>query len=398
MKRLLWLLALTISCTMANGQGIIVKDFRLDTGSLDAVRVQVRDLNYRPCALVKVRIPHLALEFSGDVVKTFYNRQNEYWVYMSPGANWIEIKCPAAAPLTYNFPAGMVLEGNQTYIMQLETTASYAIPTPSSSELQVTSFNFEDVAVDGVDYGDSALVKVKLEFYALSFPENVRVEQKWNEYWVIVPTDMEQLEIVSSFSSPITYRFPKRLKKNNIYTLRLVVNKMQQKTAASSATPPKKVETADYSATNVAKDKSRDYWPLYFAEFNMDFKNLGYGLAFGYCGNWFGWFGDIRIDHDDTIIYTTYTRYGFPDYLGPYEKERTWNYQFITGPVYRLNELFTAYAGLGYTFATSDRLASGFSYEVGVSMSIFVELSLSYEHVGNDGWVKFGFGVALPKW
>ena len=311
------LLLLFLPCSTW-GQELMVRDFHLDAEDLSAVKEQVLDHNNKPCALIKVRLPYYQLFFEGDVIYTEHRGDNEYWVYMAPGATWLQIKSPVASPLTYEF--NNAVEGLHTYIMQLHLTLSrnYRATPSSTQELRTTSF-FEDKNSENDD-PQNALIKVRLESFALSFSGDiVEVIPQWNEFWVYMRPSASRLEIRSSIAPPLTYDFDKKLKKGHTYVLQLELKEpVSLPKIKERPEPPKTTSPTTNSYYTTSTKKADDGMKniigiLYGTASNANSKE--YGIRYGQINNNFsGFISEVTLatsipgykfgngDNGDTLI------------------------------------------------------------------------------------------------
>lgn len=307
-----YFLLLLLLPTMAWGQELMVRDFHLDVGNLNAVENQVLDYNNKPCALIKVRLPYYQLFFEGDVIYTEHQCNNEYWVYMSAGATWLRVKGPVVSPLTVNFD--LEVEELRTYIMQLHLDLSrFPQKFEESQELRVSTFKEDNN--NKINVKDNTLVKVKLESFALCFSGEIdSVVPKWNEYWVYMHKGATQLEISSSIAPPLTYDFGKKLKKDHIYVLQL---ELKNPVTLPKSQPTTKINTYN-TVTTTKKEEggTRNFIGLlYGTAANANSKEYGfrYGQIYSDFGM-FGWYSEIALasstpahiwrndDHVDTLI------------------------------------------------------------------------------------------------
>lgn len=307
------LLLLFLPCSTW-GQELTVRDFHIDAEDLSAVKEQVLDHNNKPCALIKVRLSYYQLFFEGDVIYTEYKGDNEYWVYMAPGASWLQIKSPVASPLTYEF--NNAVEGLHTYIMYLHLTLSHNYrATPSSTqELKTTTF-IEDKNSESDD-PQNALIKVRLESFALSFSGDiVEVIPHWNEYWVYMRPGASRLEIMSSIAPPLTYDFNKKLKKGNTYVLQLELKepvllpkkKEKQETLNNSKieSEPKELRTDSYINSNSNKKANHYLLSLqYGTAVNVTSHEFGFRYGELFNDN-SGWYSEIALV-SSTVYYVDF--------------------------------------------------------------------------------------------
>ncbi|MCD8296454.1 MAG: hypothetical protein LUC88_02670, partial [Prevotella sp.] len=66
------------------------------------VPMQHKDNNGNICALVKIQLPVVGCKFEGNVIASSFEI-TEYWVYLSPGTKFLNIKCPNKPTLSITF-------------------------------------------------------------------------------------------------------------------------------------------------------------------------------------------------------------------------------------------------------------------------------------------------------
>lgn len=130
MKRHLTLLLLLLAVT-ATAQQLKVNSFAAKPVDLTASTQMRRDANNDPCALVKVVLPHHGAEFEGNTVGDTRLHTNEYWVYMTAGSKFLNVKLPSAKPLLVRFPDYGVdgLQARTTYVLDIEAPKFQAATT-----------------------------------------------------------------------------------------------------------------------------------------------------------------------------------------------------------------------------------------------------------------------------
>lgn len=140
MKRHLTLLLLLLAVT-ATAQQLKVNSFAAKPVDLTASTQMRRDANNDPCALVKVVLPHHGAEFEGNTVGDTRLHTNEYWVYMTAGSKFLNVKVPVAKPLLVRFPDYGVdgLMPKTTYVLDLELPQQ---PAQSVAAQQQVFINF----------------------------------------------------------------------------------------------------------------------------------------------------------------------------------------------------------------------------------------------------------------
>lgn len=392
-----YILLLLLLPTMAWGQELMVRDFYLDAEDLSAVQEQVLDHNNKPCALIKVRLPDYQLFFEGDVIYWENKGNNEYWVYMSSGATWLQIKSPVASPLTYDFI--LPVEGLRTYIMQLHLTLSRAYRQTFSSTQELLASSFKEDKNEKNKDNDNALVKVRLESFALSFSGDiVQVVPKWNEYWVYLSDGATRFEIHCSVAPPLTYDFERKLKKGHTYVLQLELKNPVTLPKSQSTT-----KTNTYSTATTTPKNSSDKWMKNFLEIQyapaLNFKSHEYGLRYGRITDFMilGWYSGISIaSSTPSEVYNE--EYGYIDTT--YSNSE--NLHIVLGGLMGGDKLAAA-LGLGFAFGTGANGHGGFVFECGIMAHIenFI-LSVDYEptmyfgtYSGVGHYLKFGIGYTF---
>lgn len=141
MKRLCTLLAAAAFFVTAMAQQLKVNSFGANTIDLTASTQMRRDANNEPCALVKVVLCAPDATFEGNIVGDTRLHTNEYWVYMTGGSKFLNVKVPVAKPLLVRFPDYGVdgLMPKSTYVLDLELPQQ---PAQSVAVQQQVFINF----------------------------------------------------------------------------------------------------------------------------------------------------------------------------------------------------------------------------------------------------------------
>lgn len=137
---------LSLVCLSAYPQ-LELKDFKHDPNDIDAVNSPKEDFNHVICALVKVGLAEPGAIFEGDIIGTPEYKNGEYWVYLTDGATWLNIKTKNYAPLRYDFP--QPVNSKNTYVMLIIKPIS-DIPT-GTINIRTTPKNV-DIYIDGVKH------------------------------------------------------------------------------------------------------------------------------------------------------------------------------------------------------------------------------------------------------
>lgn len=120
MKPILTILSLLLAC-LAHPQELTVKSLTMEPMDLSASKYARNDLNGRACALLKVQIPLEGMVFEGNVLGNVENKAGEYWVYLTAGSKFFQIKHRSVSPLFIRF-ADFGLEplaSRTTYVLRL---------------------------------------------------------------------------------------------------------------------------------------------------------------------------------------------------------------------------------------------------------------------------------------
>ena len=126
MKRLLLVLAMTVCLYAVQAQELKLKEFRSDSTNAYAVQFPKLDHNHERCGVILLGLVLPEAEFCGDVIASEY-KNGEWCVYMTNGANWLDIKSNQYLPLRINFKDyGIMIRSNQTYLMEVEKPADFS--------------------------------------------------------------------------------------------------------------------------------------------------------------------------------------------------------------------------------------------------------------------------------
>ncbi|MCM1020945.1 MAG: hypothetical protein NC343_00450 [Muribaculum sp.] len=101
-KSIIAALIAIIGIQAAVAQELEVKEMRSTMDPM-TVEMQRRDLNNEICALVKVQLPVAGAGFEGNIIGDTPYKINEYWVYLTPGTKFLQVKCPGNYPLRIDF-------------------------------------------------------------------------------------------------------------------------------------------------------------------------------------------------------------------------------------------------------------------------------------------------------
>lgn len=173
MLRKLAVLPLLILCFVLNlgAQDLTIVDFQSTMNPM-TVDMQRRDFNDDICALVKVQLPVSGVAFEGNVVGDTPFKTNEYWVYLTSGTKFLQVKCPGHYPLQIDFRNLGIesLVGKHIYILRLKTAVN--LQTPQQTDpganylvLDITPKTGLSVRVDGQSQPvEDGMVRVYLKY------------------------------------------------------------------------------------------------------------------------------------------------------------------------------------------------------------------------------------------
>lgn len=121
MRKILMILMVVLGCIAASAQELTVEKVFLDAADLSGQTRMRKDLNGKPCALVKVRLTLPGAVFSGDVVGDVFNNGGEYWVYVIDGTKHLRLNQQLVKPLALYFPDWDIngVQGGAVYVVDL---------------------------------------------------------------------------------------------------------------------------------------------------------------------------------------------------------------------------------------------------------------------------------------
>ncbi len=152
-------------------QDLTVVDFQSTMNPM-TVEMQRRDFNDEICALVKVQLPVSGVAFEGNIIGDTPFKTNEYWVYLTSGTKFLQVKCPGHYPLQIDFRnlgiEGLV--GKHIYTLRLK--AANVAMGPQQSDpganylvLDITPKTGLSVRVDGQTQPvEDGMVRVYLKY------------------------------------------------------------------------------------------------------------------------------------------------------------------------------------------------------------------------------------------
>jgi hypothetical protein len=102
-RKIYWLFFLLLCSLPAEAQNLLVSSpFTESKVRNEAVTRPRVDFNHDTCALVIVTLDFEDVDFEGDI-KLIQLRDDEWWIYLSPGANWLTVLSEKHLPLRIEF-------------------------------------------------------------------------------------------------------------------------------------------------------------------------------------------------------------------------------------------------------------------------------------------------------
>lgn len=155
--RLYILFTLLLTCVTIYAQELTIRSFRESNDMISRIDER-KDLNGKPCALIKVQVALRDVQFEGSVIGKPVYMTGEYWVYVPQGRQTLIIKHPEYLPMEIKLPYGdevKELRGDRVY--KLVLVLPNASPTPVATEstgggimLKVEPLNAK-VTIDGIE-------------------------------------------------------------------------------------------------------------------------------------------------------------------------------------------------------------------------------------------------------
>src|SRR6056297_2927063 len=103
--------------TIALADEFVVKSFKADPSDVSARVHSKKDVNGDLCAIIKVRTGLKNLNFHSNQLSDLEQKTGEYWLYVSPGIQYLEIMKDGFSRMGYQIP--QKIESQNTYIMRL---------------------------------------------------------------------------------------------------------------------------------------------------------------------------------------------------------------------------------------------------------------------------------------
>lgn len=102
MKRIILTLTTIIIYFSVFSQGLSVDEFK-PIVKVEGIIDSRTDLNNRPCALIQVQFPIKGVKFQGNVIGDVPYKEDVYYVYLSPGSTYLQVKSPNSSAFRIDF-------------------------------------------------------------------------------------------------------------------------------------------------------------------------------------------------------------------------------------------------------------------------------------------------------
>lgn len=121
-KRILLFALFSVVCLLASADVLKINSLKCNTMDLTASTNARLDFNNVPCAVVKVTLHSPGVAFEGNVVGEPVFRTNEYWVYLTDGTKFLNIKYPSAKSLMVKFAdyGFESVKSKNTYVLDID--------------------------------------------------------------------------------------------------------------------------------------------------------------------------------------------------------------------------------------------------------------------------------------
>lgn len=177
MKRIEFILLLSLNAILAIGQDIDIKSFEIQAKDNTAATSPRKDLNGTTCGLVKIALNEPGMVFEGNVMGDVEFTGNEYLVYLTAGTKRLGIKHPDYLPTTVvlsDYGTSKIISAT-TYRLNLKTTKKKKIDnskkgqaifnlTPSNALLLI-----DDQPTDGTGGAYSLTLPYGTHYYTVKY-------------------------------------------------------------------------------------------------------------------------------------------------------------------------------------------------------------------------------------
>ena len=137
------------------------------------------DYNLEPCGVIRLSLADPNAKFEGNIMYDYLTYDHGEWIiYMEKGAKFLTIKTENYPPVHYNFPEGLEIKGNVTYIMVVQMPKPEITVEEMIAQLQKAGYNISKDDHSSDNNGGaavSALVAEGIGYYdAKNYTEALR--------------------------------------------------------------------------------------------------------------------------------------------------------------------------------------------------------------------------------
>lgn len=201
---MLWLVLLG-AFSVAEAQEIVISSpITASKTRNEAVTRPRIDFNHDTCALVIVNLDFEEVDFEGDI-KLIQYRDGEWWIYLSPGANWLTILSNYHTPLRVDFAP---VRPATTYTLGLRAAVTLKkIVIADSCRAEITMVDARRFSRIDASGRTCALLRIGFVQPAADFSGAVDKEYRRGEWWVWFPVGTTETTVSVAEYEPLTIRF-----------------------------------------------------------------------------------------------------------------------------------------------------------------------------------------------
>ena len=221
---ILWgVLSTVLSFSMAQ-EIEISAPFSMSKTRNEAVSHPHIDYNHDTCALVIVSLGFKEVDFEGDINYKQYVG-NEWWLYLSPGANWLTVLSDYHTPLRVDFEPVRVAT---TYTIGLRSAVKeQTIVVTDSCRADITMVDARRYSRTDASGRLCALLRIGFVQPNVEFSGAVDQEYHRGEWWVWLPVGTTETTVSGMGLNPLIIRFAP-LQTAVTYTMTLTVEQPKQ--------------------------------------------------------------------------------------------------------------------------------------------------------------------------
>lgn len=139
------LLTILILTTLILADSFVVQSFTVDHSDISAVKNARRDVNNDYCAILKVSTDLTGLKFFSSQLEEAVQKQGEYWIYLSPGTQHLQIQKTGFIPLQYTIEDN--IQSSRVYRMVLTNKDKIGLSAIENTVQLAFRFNTSDIYV-----------------------------------------------------------------------------------------------------------------------------------------------------------------------------------------------------------------------------------------------------------